>query len=103
LRTDIKEIPDFTRPTWHRGRSDARLVATILEGRGAFMPAFGDRLTREQAHKLVVFIRSFDPMPAPEAAEPSAADFETQFRQLETELAELRRQFRELTPAPSKP
>jgi mono/diheme cytochrome c family protein len=88
-------IPDFRRRSWHRQRSDAELVVSILDGKGRRMPAFAGKLTEEQARDLVAFIRTFDPDPVRPAA-GSASDFERRFRELQDQWDELQRQVEEL-------
>jgi mono/diheme cytochrome c family protein len=46
---------DFTDPKWREGAEDRGLVKTILKGKffGLAMPAFKDRLTKEQAQAMV--------------------------------------------------
>src|SRR5437660_1590425 len=50
-RKRMPEIPDFTRASWQKRRSDARLLASILDGRGADMPAHRGKITRDQARR----------------------------------------------------
>jgi mono/diheme cytochrome c family protein len=100
FRQSVPSIPDFTLPAWHEGRSDSRLVVSVLDGKGTKMPSFAGRLTREQARGLVSVVRSFAPLPA----RPVSADmeeFDARFRQLTDEFESLGRQIRSLsTPKP---
>jgi mono/diheme cytochrome c family protein len=59
-RGETPNIPDLTSHKWHEQRSDAQLVASILDGKGKDMPAFGDKITEEQARQLVKHLRQFD-------------------------------------------
>jgi mono/diheme cytochrome c family protein len=61
VRRIMPPLPDFTRSAFRRDRSDARLLVSILHGRGTFMPANNSRVTLEQAGCLVAFVRTFEP------------------------------------------
>jgi mono/diheme cytochrome c family protein len=100
LRKRGANIPDFTSRDWRRGRTDAQLTASILDGKGSAMPAFDGRLSRQEARALVAHLRAFAPGAAPAAAPAAGAadppdDFDARFRQLEVELEDLQRQFKE--------
>jgi mono/diheme cytochrome c family protein len=58
MRSVLPPIPDFTNPGFHEERSDARMMVSILEGKGTLMPACRSRLTEEQARCIVHFIRT---------------------------------------------
>jgi mono/diheme cytochrome c family protein len=107
-RGNSSGIPDFSSHRWQAARSDAGLVASILEGKGTRMPAFRGKLSEPEARSLVARIRMFDPMPT---SRPTAGtsgrtsadppdDFEERFRRLDEELQALKKQLREL-PAPA--
>ena len=65
------------------------------------MPAFGDRIGEGQADELLVYIRSFGP--GTTAQDNVGSDnFETRFRQLEEEFADVQQQFWKLTRPNSK-
>jgi mono/diheme cytochrome c family protein/uncharacterized membrane protein len=92
------EIPDFTAASWQTRRSDAQLVASILDGRGNEMPAFRGRINEGQARDLVALVRVFAPTmgkPGPKKDATSAGGFEEEMRRLQKEMEELRRQFRQ--------
>jgi mono/diheme cytochrome c family protein len=91
LRASRSPIPDFTDPAWQAARSDAQLVAGVLNGRGDEMPAFGDRLSAAQARDLVAFVRAFGPA-NPRKAEAAADDFDRRLRQLQQQWDDLQRQ-----------
>ncbi len=55
----MRTIPDFTRPEWHRDRSNDRLVRSIREGKGS-MPAMKGKLGETEVVQLVSLIRNFD-------------------------------------------
>jgi hypothetical protein len=59
------------------------------------MPSFGDRVTREQAQCLVVVIRQFGPTGV-RGAEATSSEFDKRFRELEREMEDLHRQYRQL-------
>jgi mono/diheme cytochrome c family protein len=88
-------IPDFSRSSWHRQRSDAELLVSILDGKGRRMPAFAGKVSEEQARDLVAFIRTFDPAPLRRQTAP-ADDFERRFHELQDQWDELQRQVEEL-------
>jgi mono/diheme cytochrome c family protein len=95
FRDSAATIPDFTSHHWHTGRSNPQLLVSILEGKGTRMPAFGGRLTPDQARALVAFIRSFDPTQT-RHRRPSASDFQKRFAELQEQWDELERQWEEL-------
>jgi mono/diheme cytochrome c family protein len=102
IRDSMPAIPDFTARAWHERRRDPQLVVSILDGKGAEMPAFQGKVAREQARDLVAFIRAF----APGSSPPSGAasdDFEARFRQLMQEFETLRRQSQADFPPSSDP
>jgi mono/diheme cytochrome c family protein len=96
-----RRIPDFTSDPWHADHTDAQLVASVLEGKGTHMPAFGHALTDEQAREMVALIRKVNPArPAASKAVPS--DFEIRYATLCDQLEALRKEYRELDKKPSK-
>jgi mono/diheme cytochrome c family protein len=96
MRDTLPSIPDFTVPTWQEAHSDPQLVVSILDGKGTGMPAFRDKLSREQARELVAFVRSFGPSRA-QATRRSSDDFEARFEKLVAEFEELRRRSQSLS------
>jgi mono/diheme cytochrome c family protein len=54
----MRSIPDFTRPEWHRARTNDRLVRSIREGRGS-MPAMKGKLGETEVVQLVSLVRKF--------------------------------------------
>jgi hypothetical protein len=95
MREDLPELPDFTRRAWQEGRSDPQLIVSVLVGKGADMPSFGGKLSREQARDLVAVIRAFGPLPTSPVTN-ATDDFEAQFQQLTDEFKKLRQQSRAL-------
>jgi mono/diheme cytochrome c family protein len=57
-RDTMRAIPDFTKPDWHRARSNERLVHSIREGRGK-MPAMKRKLGETDVAQLVSLVRNF--------------------------------------------
>ncbi|HKI34336.1 MAG TPA: c-type cytochrome [Gemmataceae bacterium] len=102
-RDNFREIPNFGSHKWQASRSDAQLVVSILDGKGAHMPAYRGTLARDEARNLVAAIRGFDPVPAERRADDPPDDFERRFRQLQRELEDLKKQFKELSDPPRKP
>jgi mono/diheme cytochrome c family protein len=98
-RTAMPEIPDFSNRTWQERHGRAELTASILEGRGAHMPGFGDTLSAQQVRELVDFVRAFGPAAAPSADSP-AGDFDIKLSQLQAEFEALRREYRSISPRP---
>ena len=110
-RNSMPDIPDFTDASWQAQRTDAQLLASILEGKGDDMPAFARKIKEDQARDLVSHIRAFAPTKGKSKKEkqdkPDSSDFEDRFGRLQKEMDQLRRQSRELSqsarPKPSKP
>ena len=98
---DFSEIPDFTSEKWQKGRNNARLVASILEGKGTSMPPFADKLSNEEVKALAAFVRSFD-LPDSKSMSATDNDFDKQFRQLSEQMKELRKQFQDLSKRPDE-
>jgi mono/diheme cytochrome c family protein/uncharacterized membrane protein len=63
-RERFDEIPDFTKTTWQARRSDAQLLASVLDGKGEDMPPSRGKISPEQARRLVAHVRSFASTPA---------------------------------------
>ena len=53
----IAGTPDFSSGQWQSSRSDAQLFASIKDGRGKLMPAWGKQLSDAQINALVGHIR----------------------------------------------
>ena len=90
MRDALPRIPDFTAHAWQESRTDPRLVASVLDGRGTGMPPFQDRLSGDQVRDLVAFVRSFDPS-AMRTVRTGQDDFDARFRRLATEFEALMR------------
>jgi mono/diheme cytochrome c family protein len=79
----LPEIPNFTTASWQAQRSDAQLLASILDGRGQGMPPVRGKIGAEQVRGLVAYVRSFASTPArsgqrqhegPSSADPAEAE-----------------------------
>jgi mono/diheme cytochrome c family protein len=90
-------IPDFTLATWQAKRSDVQLRVSILEGKGTGMPAFRGKVSQEQARALTAHVRKFGPGQPKKAMDATEQSFDEEFRRLQAQLADLQRQFRELS------
>src|SRR5262249_818471 len=66
------KIPNFTDPSWQVRRSDAQLLASILNGKGKVMPPWRGTISEEQGRRLVGHVRAF----APNAASPPQEEHE---------------------------
>jgi ubiquinol-cytochrome c reductase cytochrome b subunit len=106
MRPSMPTIPDLTSRKWQEGVTDPQLAASILDGKGNFMPAARGRVTEDQAKALVAYIRAFGPArPKPKEAVGRTAPgkFEKDFRKLQEEWEELQKKLRELRAKPAKP
>ena len=56
-RPPVAQIPDFTDAAFQTDRTDEALGTVIRDGRGGFMPGFGDRLSPEGIAALVRHVR----------------------------------------------
>jgi len=54
---EVVEPPDMTDPEWQRRRSNARMIASVADGRGQ-MPAFKKKLTRQEITAAVAYVRT---------------------------------------------
>jgi mono/diheme cytochrome c family protein len=94
------EVPDFTVASWQARRGDAELQASILDGKGKDMPPFRGKVNEDQARDLVARVRAFAPTagkPGPRQQQPAAppSGFDGEWRRLEQEMDESKRQFPE--------
>jgi len=55
---NITGTPNFTDAGWQGSRSDAELTASIKNGKGKVMPAWGGKLSDAQISGLVAHVRS---------------------------------------------
>jgi mono/diheme cytochrome c family protein len=98
-RDRLPGIPNFRDRSWHRGRNDFELAASILDGKGTRMPALSERLDERQVWGLVAYLRSLSPDGSTAGRPATALDagFESRFHQLQKELEDLQKQFRDLS------
>jgi mono/diheme cytochrome c family protein len=104
-RESLSSIPDFAVRDWQQKRSNAQLLVSILDGKGAGMPAFRNKIQRERAREIVTYIRTFAPAATREIAD-SSNEFEARFNKLVQEFDDIARQIRALsagTPTPTPP
>jgi mono/diheme cytochrome c family protein len=102
MKASMPTLQDFTNRAWQEEVSNARMLVSILDGRGTLMPAFRGRVTDEQAQDLVAYVRAFGPVQQ-RPSEAPATDFDKRFRELQRQWDELEKQLRELSPPPGKP
>jgi mono/diheme cytochrome c family protein len=95
LRGQFPQIPDFASSNWQKGRIDAQLTASILEGKGTAMPAFGGKLGEAQVRELITYLRSF--APAESRSISGTSDFYRRYLELRKEMDDLERQYRALS------
>jgi quinol-cytochrome oxidoreductase complex cytochrome b subunit/mono/diheme cytochrome c family protein len=102
LKASMPTIQDFTNRSWQEEVSNARMLVSILDGRGTLMPAFRGRITDEQAQDLVAYVRAFGPVQQ-RPREASSTDFEKRFRELQEQWLELEKQLQALSAPSGKP
>lgn len=71
--------PSLRDQVWLFGGSDAAIFASISEGRGEGMPAWGTKIPEDQIWKLVAYIKS---LRTPQEADPPSTTPEPQVRVL---------------------
>jgi mono/diheme cytochrome c family protein len=103
LRVSMPSLPDFSDGRWQAERSDIQLTVSILEGKGALMPAFQGRVREPQMPALLAYLRAFGPAPAPGPSRVPASDFEDRYRRLQEEWNALQKQLEALPRQPDKP
>jgi len=59
--------PSLRDPVWLYGSTDAQIFASIAEGRGKGMPAWGTKIPQDQIWKLVAYIKSLGTPKEPSA------------------------------------
>jgi mono/diheme cytochrome c family protein len=92
-RAKLTRIPDFTKASWQKEHTDHALVVSILDGKGAQMPANRGRLSDAQARELVACIRSFGPRTM-RKKRAAVSEFEKSFRELQERWNELEQETR---------
>jgi mono/diheme cytochrome c family protein len=58
MATDMKNIPDFTKPDALKSRTDGELFYIIRNGKGQDMPPEGDRAKDDDVWNMVNYVRS---------------------------------------------
>jgi cytochrome c oxidase cbb3-type subunit 3 len=53
----MTEAPNLTDPAWQKGKSTARMVSSVANGRGD-MPAFKKKLSRQDIAAAVAYVRT---------------------------------------------
>lgn len=101
LRPSMPTIPDLTSPAWQQAAANPQLTVSILDGKGALMPAFRGRVNEEQAQDLTAYVRAFGPAGLATPA-PGASDFAKQFQQLQQQWEALDKQLQEMSKERSK-
>jgi mono/diheme cytochrome c family protein len=96
MRASLPTIPNFANPAWHAQRGDPQLIASILNGKGTAMPAFGGRVSEHDARDLIAYVRGVNPARTGQSTS-AQTDFENRFHQLEQEFADLDRETRKLS------
>jgi uncharacterized membrane protein len=67
-------IPDFTDGLWQAQRTDARLLASIVDGKGDDMPSAPEDMSENQARGLVAYVREFARVaPSSERVDPQVS------------------------------
>jgi mono/diheme cytochrome c family protein/uncharacterized membrane protein len=111
-RDHLAEIPNFTNAAWQAKRTDAQLMASILDGKGKEMPPHREKVSEEQVRGLVAHVRAFAPATGKagqgKQEKSDLAKFEERFNRLEKQLDESQREYRKLSKgspdgSPSKP
>jgi mono/diheme cytochrome c family protein/uncharacterized membrane protein len=105
-RPSKSQIPDFTTPSWQARRTDAQLLASILDGKGTEMPPVRGKISEDEARGLVGYVRAFAPTAkkSPKKEPEETASIDERFRRLQEQMDELRRELRKLSEgSPPKP
>jgi mono/diheme cytochrome c family protein len=99
MRLAMPSLPDFTDAGWQQQKENAELQASILLGKGAFMPAWqaskDSPLSSDQAHDLVAYVRGFGPATLVKGR-ASDSEFTKNFLRLQQQYDELERQLQTL-------
>jgi ubiquinol-cytochrome c reductase cytochrome b subunit len=71
LRASLPTLPDFTSLGWQMAHSELDIAHRITDGREPLMPAYRDKLTREQNLALTIYVRYFSRAAAAAAGPPA--------------------------------
>jgi mono/diheme cytochrome c family protein len=99
MRATLPLLPDFTKAAFQDQHSDSQLLISILDGKGAQMPANRGRVTEVQARDLILVVRNFGPAGL---APPPSGEFEKKFEELVRQWEALERELHMLKQAPPK-
>jgi ubiquinol-cytochrome c reductase cytochrome b subunit len=69
MRKALSTLPDFSSPAWQWSQTNLEIVHRIVDGNPPLMPAFRDKLSRDQSLALAIYVRAF----AIEGGEPAVA------------------------------
>jgi len=94
MRGSMPVIPDFTSEAFHKQHNDAQIRVSILEGKGALMPANRGRVTEDEARDLVAYLRAFGPKSLRIGSGASDQEFERAYRKLDQQLEELHKEMK---------
>lgn len=77
VRKGMPPIPDFTSFAWQMSQTDLEITHQIHAGKEPLMPAFGDKLSKQQIVGLAIYVRAFSvrpvsPAPPPNVPPPAA-------------------------------
>jgi mono/diheme cytochrome c family protein len=95
-REKMPQIPNFTNSTWHKNRSDAQLLASILDGKEPEMPSWRKKISEEQARGLVAHLRSFARVKGT-SRDTAHKRFKEQFHDLQAQFEDLQKQGAQLS------
>jgi quinol-cytochrome oxidoreductase complex cytochrome b subunit/mono/diheme cytochrome c family protein len=59
IRANLPTIPDFTSLAWQMSQTDLEITHRIVDGNEPLMPAYRDKLSREQNLALAIYVRAF--------------------------------------------
>jgi mono/diheme cytochrome c family protein len=96
VRLAFPTLPNFTARQFQAERTNAQMVASVLDGKGVLMPAWRGRLNPEQAQELVAYVRTFGPPDVAMNKGPQSK-FSNNASDLRKQLEELRKQAKALS------
>jgi mono/diheme cytochrome c family protein len=59
IRKALPTVPDFTSLAWQMSQTDVEITHRIQDGQVPLMPAYRDKLSREQILALAIYVRAF--------------------------------------------
>jgi mono/diheme cytochrome c family protein len=96
VRIAMPLIPDFTTREWQTSRDNPQLAASILDGKGLFMPPWRGKIAPELAQNLAAFVRSFGPAGLL-ASTNTTSEFGTHFMQLRKQWEDINLEIKALS------